>query len=200
MAVFGKFHLAIGRDVLRPNLMYAIVENGNFVFTDGHVLGCIPVDSWIDDLEGFAEGKAFDYKLLKAMALEKYNKLVFTEKTVQLFESADSEKPDFESFYSGEIVDSSRRTFAILDSKGKQTSNRLLFPDWPSAIPEKYESKVSNLMLNPELLNNLYGCFNTITGVKLVFGNSIPIKVMAMNNGLPDESKGWGIIMPIKFK
>lgn len=200
MAAFGKFHLAVGRDSLNQNLLYMIVENGNFVFTNGHVLGVVPVDTWVDDLEGYSEGKAFDYTLLRNLAMEKYKKIVFTEKTVQAFENYDSETPDFESPYSGERLEKSTRTFVLFDKNGNRTDKSFYFPHWKSVVPNKFESKVSDFAVDPELLSAIYGCFQTFSGVKMFFGLAKPIKVVPIVDGVPDEKYGWGLIMPIEFK
>lgn len=199
MGAFGKFNAIINPSHKIEGLHYAIVENGQIIATNGHVLAVVPVDSWVDDLEGYSEGKAFDLKLLKTLSLEKYVKIKFTENTVQAFEKYDSDTPDFESFYSAVKIKNNTRNWQLINDKGEKFLKFFEFVDWQEAVPKNYEAEVSNLAVNPKLLNDLHSCFNTWNGAKLFFGISKPIKVVPVVEGVPNENFGWGVIMPIEF-
>lgn len=200
MAAFGKFQNVLNLDHREKAISYAIVENGNIIATDGFVLCVVPLDSWVDDIQGFSEGKAFDFHLLNMMASEEFERIEFTEKTVKFFKINNfSDKPNSELFYSG-IKIGNTKTYDLIDSFGAKMTTRIVFPDWEKLIPNKFDKKVSDLMVNPEFLNNLYDCFNTESGVKLIFGKEKPIKVVPIIKGIPDENFGYGVIMPIEFK
>lgn len=188
------------KDETRTELCHAVVKNGQIIATDGHCLAAVPVDSIADDLEGFSEGKAFHYDLLKELNKKVYKEFRFTEKTVQAFKKYGATEPDFESLYSATCVDGNREFAKIKKDGSIDESDTFHYVDWETAIPQNFDSEITNTVFNPSILNRLSGVFNTDNpGVELKFTGvpNKPIKVTPIHKGQPDESKGYGVFMPI---
>lgn len=193
------FSEIVSKDGMRKNLQHAIVQKGQIIATDTRCLAVVPVDSIADDLEGFSEGKAFHYDLLKELNKKVYKEFRFTEKTVQAFKKYGATEPDFESLYSATCVDGNRKFAKIKKDGTVDESDVFEFPDWETVVPPEFGSEITNTVFNPSFLNRLCGVFNTDNpGVELKFTGvpNKPIKVTPIHKGQPDESKGYGVFMP----
>lgn len=196
------FSEVVSKDKSRHHLQHAVVQNGNIIATDGHCLAVVPVDSVVDDLEGFSEGKAFHYDLLKELNKSVYKEFRFTEKTVQAFKKAGSKEPDFESLYSATLI-SGRRYAKIKKDGSIDETDYFDYVNWEAVIPKVLDLEITDIVFDPSILNRLAGIFKTDSaGVQLRFTGlpDKPIFVTPVHKGKPDESKGYGIIMPIKLK
>lgn len=197
------FSEIVSKDGMRENLQHAIVKNGQIIATDTYCLAVIPVDSIADDLEGFSEGKAFHYDLLKELNKKVYKEFRFTEKTVQAFKKYGATEPDFESLYSATCVDGNREFAKIKKDGSIDEKDTFQYVDWETVVPQNFDSEIENLIFNPSILNRLSGVFNTDnSGVELRFTGlpDKPIKVTPIHKGQPDESRGYGLIMPVILK
>lgn len=200
MAAFGKFYQILKdpkKDKTRPAMNHAIVEDGHVIATNGHALCVVPLDSWAEDLMGDAEGKAFDFELLKELSKTTYERLEFTETTVQAFKKGSSE-PDFEKFYSAILTEKQRRAFTKINAKGEvDKSETWNFMNWKDVIPSRFEDK-PKIAFNPQLLKDLEGCFNSNSGLVIEFseGPNKPVKIIPVS----DKQIGFGILVPLTLK
>lgn len=141
--IFKGLDKITGKDVLRPVLSQAIIENGNIVATDAHHLVKIPLTFF--GLE-IAEIEKLEGKCISAEVLQKLGSL----KTSTQWGITDQ---GFVIFKSNTLKPSLIYPLEFKDSEGK-------YPNYEAVIPTIPE-EVCMFYFNPQLLLNVEKIFTT---------------------------------------
>lgn len=147
-----------------------LVQDGQAIATDGHILAVVPVTDYQDDSPGvispevISEGR----KLFK-----KFSEITFSnnEKTTLELGGPSFDHP--------------------LDETGR-------FPNWPAVFPAKDEEPVIRIGLNARLLKTLSDALGTETLELAIYGAKNGIVVTPMRKEGDDVTRG--MIMPYQIK
>ena len=149
---FPKIYNAVGQDKMRPTQMYAIIEDGKIIATNGLIMIYSDFDNYVSNPE-LAEGKIFSKDLLKLMSKKDFEKIECTETGVRLYYKNGLFE---EEKYSGYICDDRKMfIFGMTDMLGR-------YPDWKKVTKKEdglvYEG-LNSFNVSAEGLTIISECF-----------------------------------------